>query len=233
MADGSVHSGHRERMRQRYLKEGADGFADHELLEMLLYYAIPRGNTNPLAHRMIEEFGTFYALIESDPIDIARICKVSSNTAILIALQKEVSKRCIQSRWKERAVLDSVSKSASYCKTLLAFQNYEQFYVICLDSKRRFIHAAKVADGTIHQTVVHPRLVVEAAIKYQASGVILSHNHPGGGEKPSFGDITLTAKLHELLTALDIQLVDHIIVSDDKEFSFREHRLIKEESLEE
>jgi len=227
--ESNIHRGHRERMRQRYLKEGADGFADHELVEMLLYYALAQGDTNPLAHKMIQEFGSLSTLIEADILDVSRLCGVKTSTALLFSLQREISKRCMQSRWRDRVVLNSVSKALVYCSSLFMYQNYEQFYTICLDSKQRFIHAAKVADGVIHQAVVHPRLVVEAAFKHQASGVILSHNHPGGSERPSFNDIALTTQLKELLLALDIQLVDHIIVADGKAFSFREHGLLKDE----
>lgn len=232
MADASIHSGHRERMRQRLLTEGTDGFADHELLEMLLYHAVPRGDTNALAHKMIAEFGSLPMLIETDAVDISRICGVGKNTAILITLQKEISKRCMQSRWRDRIVLNSVTKTLEYCATLFTYQNYEQFYVICLDSKRRLIHAAKVAEGTIHQAVVHSRLVIEVAIKHQASSVVFAHNHPGGSEKPSFEDIALTAKLNEILYELDIELTDHIIVADSKGFSFRQNNLIKDEMME-
>lgn len=225
----NIHAGHRERMRQRFLKEGAEGFADHELLEMLLYYANPRGDTNPLAHKMIQEFTSLPSLIEADPVDISRICGVSKNTAILISLQKELSKRCLAVQWRDRPTLNSLEKAKGFCKSLMAYKNREYFYVICLDSKRRVIQNCKISEGTLHEAVVHPRIVVEAVIKHQASSVILCHNHPSGNEKPTFDDVSLTTQLMQVLQAIDVQTVDHIIVAEDRLYSFLENKMIHNE----
>lgn len=227
-----IHNGHRERMRQRFLKENGEGFADHELLELLLYYAVPRGDTNPLAHKMIGEFSSLSQLIEADPVDISRLCGVGLNTAILIGLQKEMSRRSIQAGFRDRPVLNSLERAKGFSVALLTYQNYERFYVVCMDSRRRVIHTAKIAEGTIHEATVHPRLVVEATIKYQASSVILLHNHPGGNYRPSFEDIAITTKLTQLLQAIDVQVIDHIIVAEGRAFSFLENKMMKEESLE-
>lgn len=107
----NVHKGHRERMRQRFLVEGAKGFADHELLELLLYYAVPRGDVNPLAHRMLAEFGTLSMLLSADPADISRRCGVKESTAVLLVLQSALAHRLQQEKWRDKPVLDSVSKA--------------------------------------------------------------------------------------------------------------------------
>ncbi|WMI82173.1 RadC family protein [Anaerotignum sp. MB30-C6] len=227
-----IHSGHRERMRQRFLKEGGEGFHDHELLEMLLFYAVPRGDTNPLAHKMIKEFGSLPTLIEAEPIDISRLCGVGKNTAILVSLQKELSRRCIQARWRDRPVLNSLSRAVEYCISLMAYKNREFFYVICLDNKRRVINTVQVAEGTVNTAAVHPRFVIEAALKLQASAVILTHNHPGGACKPTFEDIQTTTQLGKLLYAIEVQLIDHIIVADDTTFSFLENKFLNKEVME-
>lgn len=231
--NGEIHSGHRERMRQRFLQEGGDGFADHELLELLLYYAVPRGDTNPLAHKLIGEFTSLSQLVAADPVDISRLCGVGLNTAILIALQREMSKRCMQAGFRDRPVLNSLERAKEYCVALLAYKNYEHFYVICMDARRRVIHGAKIAQGTIHEATVHPRFVIEAALKHQASSVLFVHNHPGGNNRPSFDDITLTTKLTQLLHAIDVQVIDHIIVAEGKAFSFLENKMMKDENMEE
>ena len=227
-----IHVGHRERMRQRFLQEGGEGFHDHELLEMLLYYAVPRGDTNPLAHKMIKEFGSLPTLAEAEPLNISRLCGVGKNTAILISLQRELSKRCMQARWRDRPVLNSLTHAVEYCTSLMAYKNREFFYVICLDNKRRVINTVQIAEGTVNSATIHPRFVVEAALKLQASAVILTHNHPGGNCKPTFEDIETTTKLGKLLYAIEVQLIDHIIVADGTTFSFLENKLLKREVME-
>lgn len=227
-----IHNGHRERMRQHFLQGGGEGFHDHELLEMLLYYAVPRGDTNPVAHKMIREFGSLPTLVEAEPIDIARLCGVSKNTAILISLQKEISKRCIQARWRDRPMLNSLSIAVEYCKSLMVYKNREFFYAICLDNKRRVINTVQIAEGTVNSAAIHPRVVVEAALKLQASAVIFTHNHPGGNCKPTFDDIETTTKLGKLLNAIEVQLIDHIIVADTTTFSFLENKLLNRDIME-
>ncbi|AMJ40515.1 RadC family protein [Anaerotignum propionicum] len=232
MAAG-IHSGHRERMRQRFLQEGGEGFHDHELLEMLLYYAVPRGDTNPLAHKMVKEFGSLPTLMEAESMDISRLCGVGINTAILISLQKEISKRCIQARWRDRPTLNSLGLAIEYCKSLMAYKNREFFYAVCLDNKRRVINTVQIAEGTVNSAAIHPRVVMEAALKLQASAVIFTHNHPGGNCKPTFDDIETTAKLAKLLFAIEVQLIDHIIIADGMTFSFLENKLLNKEVMEE
>ena len=169
--NGNIHKGHRERIRERYLQEGPDGFADHEILEMLLYGIIPRGDTNPMAHMLLAE----------------------------------------------------------YCCALLAHCTTERFYVICLDSRRRVIHTTKVADGSVVEALVQPRLVMEAALRYRAAGIVFCHNHPGGNARPSFADVELTNSLRELLCLVNIQTVDHIIVAEGNQYySFSEHEMLKD-----
>ncbi|WP_352399164.1 DNA repair protein RadC [Anaerotignum sp.] len=228
----NIHSGHRERMRQRFFQEGGEGFRDHELLEMLLYYAVPRGDTNPLAHKMIKEFGSLATLVEAEPYDIASLCGININTALLISLQKELSQRCIQARWRNKPVLNSLSLAVEYCLSLMAYKNKEFFYLICLDNKRRVINSVKISGGTVNSAVIHPRFVVEAALKMQASAVIFTHNHPGGSCKPTFEDIETTTKLARLLYAIEVQLIDHIIVADGATFSFLENKLLNKEVME-
>lgn len=176
----NVHKGHRERMRQRFLVEGAKGFADHELLELLLYYAVPRGDVNPLAHRMLAEFGTLSMLLSADPADISRRCGVKESTAVLLVLQSALAHRLQQEKWRDKPVLDSVSKAGAFAVDLLSHYHYERFYVLCLDNRKQLIHSCMISEGTVDESVVYPRLVVEAALRYQASSVILMHNHPGG-----------------------------------------------------
>ncbi len=228
MAD-NLHKGHRERMRNRFLTEGEAGFADHELLELLLFYAVPRGDVNPLAHRILAEFGTLTMLLESDAVEIARRCNIKESTALLLTLQMAFFKRLQKEKWKDKTTIDSVSKASAYAMDLLSHYTYERFYIMCLDTQKRLIHTCLIAEGTLHQAVVQPRKIVEEALKYKASSVILLHNHPSGSVMPSFSDVCLTTNIQKILCAIDIDVVDHIIVADDAYYSFLEHDYLKKE----
>lgn len=229
MGEENLHKGHRERMRKRFLTEGGEGFADHELLEMLLYSAVPRGDTNALAHKMIQEFGSLEMLLESDAVEISKRCGVKESTSVLICLPMELMRRYHQAKWKNPVEIDSVQKAGAYAVDLLGDYHYERFYMLCLDNKRRMIHCSLISEGTVSEALVHPRMVVEAALKYRAASVILMHNHPGGTNKPSFADVELTAKLRKILYEIDIEVADHIIVAENTFFSFLAHDYFQRE----
>lgn len=227
--NGNIHKGHRERIRERYLQEGPDGFADHEILEMLLYGIIPRGDTNPMAHMLLEEFGSLSNLLEADPAEIMKTGGVGKGTAVFLSLVHEMVRRFQREKLEQKATLASSTRAAEYCCALLAHCTTERFYVICLDSRRRVIHTTKVADGSVVEALVQPRLVMEAALRYRAAGIVFCHNHPGGNARPSFADVELTNSLRELLSLVNIQTVDHIIVAEDNQYySFSEHEMLKD-----
>lgn len=221
-----IHEGHRSRVKARYLKEGMDSFEDHQVLEMLLFYAIPLKDTNELAHGMIKEFGSLAGLFEADPKDICNRSGVSENIAILITLIPSLSRRYLKGKWGEKPVLNSSSKAGDYAASLFTGRTYEAFYVICLDSQNRVNFADMVHEGTINEAPVYPRLIVETALRHQANSVILAHNHPGGSLQPSAADTEVTKRITTALDAISIKVVDHIIVAGDKYTSFAEKGLI-------
>jgi len=221
-----LHKGHRQRVKARYLSEGLDAFEDHQVLEMLLFYCIPMRDTNELAHKMIREFGSLATLFEADPKDICRRCGVSENTAVLLSLIPPLSRRYFKGKWGEKPVLNSSSKAGQYAVSLFVGRTYEAFYLICLDAQNRVNHAALVHEGTINEAPVYPRMIVEAALRHQASSVILAHNHPGGSLKPSQADIEVTKRVSTALASISISVVDHIIVAGDKYASFAEMGLM-------
>jgi len=223
----NIHAGHRERVRERFMEEGLDGFKDHEILELLLYYCVRQRDTNALAHKMLKEYGTLHDLLEAHPRDIARRCKVSLNTATLISLCVPLARRYMNGKWGERPVLNSSFKAGEYAMTLFAGRIYEAFFAICLDSQNRVNHAALVHEGTINEAPVYPRLIVETALRHKASSVILAHNHPGGSLKPSVADIEVTKKIYAALKSISINVVDHIIVAGQSYTSFAEQGLIE------
>ncbi len=227
MADAATHGGHRNRVKERYLEEGLDGFQDHQIVEFLLFYCIPMKDTNELAHHMIKEFGNLHDLLEADPRDIARRCDISLNTAILISLVAPLSRRYLKQKWGDRPIVNSSSKAGNYAMTLFAGRIYECFFVICLDSQNRVNHAALVHEGTINEAPVYPRLIVETALRHKANSIILSHNHPGGSLKASNADIDVTRKICQAMKPISVHVVDHIIVAGDHYVSFAEQGLME------
>ena len=223
----NIHEGHRERMRSRLLQEGADGMATHEILEMLLYGTIPRGDTNEIAHHLLDEFGSISNLIEADPHEIAKTAGVGMKSAVFLSLLHELVLRYEREKVEQKPALTSISRSVEYCRALLAFRPAERFYVICLDSRRKILHTSKISEGTVNDAAVSPRMVVEKALRYQATSVLLCHNHPKGSVKPSFDDINLTARLKRMLEPLGVEVVDHIIIGENEYFSFFENDLLK------
>ena len=223
----NIHEGHRDRMRSRFLQEGADGMATHEILEMLLYGTIPRGDTNEIAHHLLDEFGSISNLIEADPHEIAKTAGVGIKSAVFLSLLHELVLRYEREKVEQKPALTSISRSVEYCRALLAFRPVERFYVICLDSRRKILHTSKISEGTVNDAAVSPRMVVEKALRYQATSVLLCHNHPKGSVKPSFDDINLTAGLKRMLEPLGVEVVDHIIIGENEYFSFFENDLLK------
>jgi len=220
----SLHKGHRERLRDRYIAEnGLEGFSDHQILEMLLYYCYPQGDTNEKAHMMLNEFGGLSNLMESNVQDIMRRCNVTKRIAVLITLIPHLSKRYAMSKWSKRALIDSVQKAGEYAKTLFIGKVTEHFYVICLDSQRRLLYPSLVAEGSLNDIAIYPRKIVEEALKHQASYAILAHNHPSGALKPSQNDLDSTFVINRALAPLDITILDHIIVAGEEFYSFSEN----------
>lgn len=224
----NLHEGHRKRLKERFKNEGAKAFDDHQLLELLLFYCIPRRDTNEIAHRIIKEFGSLSMLFSSRPEDIVEKTNITENAAIFLAIQSEVVRRANSGKWNKRETKISSSNDAGeYAVSLLAYENYENFYVISLDSQKRLINSNLVSEGSVDEAFIYPRIVVECALRNKASSVILAHNHPGGKLKPSFQDLESTSKITKALNMIDIEVLDHIIVADNKYFSFADNGLIK------
>ena len=231
---GNIHGGHRERMRSRYLQEGADGFADHELLEMLLYGCIPRGDTNALAHHLLNEFGSFSNLIESSAYEIAKVDGVGLKSAVFLTQLHEAVRRYEKEKLENDSVLDSIPHCVEYCRRLLNRCTTERFYMVCVDSSRKVIHVAKMAEGSVGNVYVSNRRMAEVALRYQSAGVVFCHNHPGGRARPSGEDISLTNTFRQILDYLDIPVFDHIIIGENgRYYSFFENGLLKDKENEE
>jgi len=218
---GQLHKGHRERLRLRFLKEGLDSFEDHQALELLLFQAIPRLDTNPIAHRLMQRFGSFSAVLEADPKDLASVEGVGENAAVFLSMIPQITRRYFHDRVKHsRKPLNNSEAAAEYLVPLMAGRSEEVFYVICLDSQLRVLYPALISEGTVKDALVHPRHVAEAAVRHKAASVILAHNHPAGSVKPSTHDHKLTRNLVQALGGINVHVVDHIIVAGEQIYSF-------------
>lgn len=225
-----VHDGHRERMRERLIDFGGQSFKDHELIEMLLYYAYPRKDTNEKAHNVLDEFGgSITRLINSDPKSIADMCGISLNAATLFSLIGEINRRVSIEKWNRNVVLDKTAVAGEYAISYLNYINIEKLYVVCLNNSMSVIKCVEASSGTVGSVYVDVRKVVEIAVKAGASNIMLMHNHPSGNIKPSYEDIRFTVDCSKALATLNISLKDHIIVADGEYYSFRGDNILPKE----
>ena len=225
--DKNLHDGHRDRMKNRYLADGFNGFEDHEILEMLLYYCYSkRLNTNEVAHKMINQFGSLHNLFEASPQEIMHKCKVTKHVAVMVSMIPQLARRYSLSKWKKRARLLTSKQSGEYCLSLFLGEVNECMYMICLNHQRFITHTEKVSEGTLTQTMVYPRVIVQTALLHKAVAVIITHNHPGGAVTASKSDIELTKAIIRALEAIDIIVEDHIIVAGEEYYSFSEKKTL-------
>lgn len=221
-----MHEGHRSRLKNRFLEEGLDSFEDHQILELLLFYAIPRKDTNELAHSLIKKYGSLSGVLEADPKDMAKTPGLGENSAILLAIIPSLARIYMKDRWGSRPALNSTAKAGEYVLTLFAGRTYEVFYVICLDAQHKVIYPALVHEGTIDQAPIYPRIIVETALRHKAHSVILAHNHPGGSPTPSPQDIEVTKRIRMALEQISISVLDHIIAAGEQYGSCAEKGLL-------
>jgi len=221
------HENHRQRVKDRFLRDGLLGFEDHQALEMLLFYAVPRRDTNALAHKMIKRFGTLHNLMNQDPQVVAKECGISLNTAVLIAMIVPMFNKYSMSRIEKRQPVSNSRKAGELAIKLMQGRRLESFYVICLNSDNRLITAELLSEGTVNETVIYMRNVVEIALKYGAYSVILAHNHPSGLLSASKSDIESTEAIVKLLESVDVKVMDHVIVAGEDYLSFSEKKLMR------
>jgi len=226
-ADEAIHRGHRDRMRRRALEEGLDGFADHEVLELLLFAVLPRVNTNPVAHRLLARFGSLSAVLEADPADLATVPGIGRNGARFLTTLPHVARRYMHDRVRRtNPRLSDPDTVAAYVMPLMAGRAEEVVYLLCLDAQCRVRFPALVASGTVVEAHVHPRQAVETALRHRAASAILAHNHPAGEATPSGADHRMTRRIAEALGSVGVPLLDHVIVAGERVFSFEKEGLL-------
>ena len=218
--------GHRERLRTKFKKTGLSGWQDYEILELILTYCAARIDTKPIAKALLRKFKTLGAVLDADEEDLQSVSGIGFRSAILLKLFREVGEIYLKSGLKKTDSVSSPGAVYDYLAVSLKGKKEEEFKVIFLNSANRPIEIETVQVGTVDKSAIYPRKVVERALKCSAVSVIVAHNHPGGSLKPSEDDIQITEALKSALATVDISLLDHVIISGDGYFSFKEKGIL-------
>ncbi len=219
------HTGHRLRMKERFLKMGLESFEPHEVLELLLTYSIPRRNTNLIAHKLIDTFGSISAVFDAPFEALVSIDGITENSATLIKMIPQIL-RFYTSETDDNKCLNTIERVRKYFSVSFIGLTNEEFKVCCLDNGLNVISCTTVAKGTNKSASISARQIAEAAFKANSTNIIIAHNHPDALCSPSDADKVITRKLRSSLKALDIDILDHIIVGKDGVLSFKEIGLI-------
>lgn len=217
---------HRQRLRQRFLDGGAEAMPDYELLELVLFRAIPRQDVKPLARALLTAFGDFNGVLSADPKRLGEVPGAGPAVVSELKIVEASAHRLARARVLNRHVIDGWQKLLEYCRTTMARREIEEFRVLFLDRKNILIADEAQARGTVDHVPVYPREVVKRALVLNASAMILVHNHPSGDPTPSEADITMTRRVQAAAQALDVTLHDHLVIGQAREVSFRAEGLL-------
>jgi len=218
--------GHKKRLRERFLSAGPEALADYELLELLLSLAIGRKDVKPLAKVLLKKFGSFAGVLDADIRQLLQIDGMGQSSAAAIKLVKESSVKYLRQQSINRSIISSPEALINYCKAAMTGLRDEEFRVIFLNSKNEIIDDEVLCRGTVDQTAVYPRKILERALHHNAASVIFVHNHPSGHPAPSNADKDLTRILKEAVGAVQIKVHDHMIIGREDHFSFAEAGLL-------
>ncbi len=218
---------HRERLRERFLKTGFEGFSEYEALELMLTWAIPRKDVKPIAKELIQRFGSLKAVVDASPEELTAVKGIKERTAAFIRSLKELIVLYHRSGLREGRRISSTGDLLAYLDSAMSGLKDEQFRALFLNSKNEVIADEVVHEGTVNQSAVYPRKVMERALHNNATALIFVHNHPGGQCRPSPQDIKLTKDLVRVARSLQITVHDHIIICRDGHFSFLERGMME------
>ena len=225
-AEAPHYHGHRERLRQRFRSVGADALSDYELLEMVLFRALPRGDVKPLAKSLIKKFGSFAETIHAPEARLREVDGLGDATITELKLIAAAASRIAKGQLQQRTLLSSWNDVIDYCRTSMAFVDKEQFRVLFLDKRNQLIADELQQTGTVDHTPVYPREVIKRALELSATAILLVHNHPSGDPTPSQADVQMTKAIVDIASPLGISVHDHIIVGKNGHASMKGLRLI-------
>ena len=213
-SDGNIHAGHRERMRERFLQNGLQGFNEHEVLEMLLFYVIRRGDTNELAHHILTEFGSLHDVLTADKDTLCRVNGVGDNVEFYLRFLGAFHDYVEQSRIRN-ITMKTYENRCLYFRTKLMSCTDEHFLVACLDDDLKVIRCFTIARGAPGHVTIEMQTLARKVLSVHCSRIIMAHNHPKGRSVPSMEDISSTKTIAKTMKAIDIELIDHIVVGTD------------------
>ncbi len=217
-----IHQGHRDRLKQHFLENGLDTFSDHQILELLLFYVLPRRDTNVLAHRLMQRFGSLSGVLDAPVQELSEVEGIGGGAAAYLKLFSQVARVYLNDKLKDGVLLDTAEKVGEYLIPKYIGIMHELVLLVCMDSKGKVLSCTAVMEGTINATQVSVRKIIETAVRNNAASVILSHNHPSGLAIPSRDDIATTKKIEQALALISVHLIDHIIVADNDWVSLRD-----------
>ena len=211
----AVHDGHRERLKERFRTEGLDGFTEVQVLELLLFYSVPRKDTNEIAHALLEKFGTLAQVLDANPADLEKVPGMGSNSALFLKLLSAAGRRYQISRTESASILRTLEQCGAYLQPRFFGRKHEAVFLLCMDAKCKVLACKQVGEGSVNSAGVPIRRIVETALSANATMVVLAHNHPSGLALPSADDIQTTKRLAVALDTVEITLIDHLVFSDD------------------
>ena len=223
----SIHDGHRQRLKQRFLTEGIDSFTEVQALELALFYCIPRKDTNPIAHGLLERFGSLSQVLEAPVEELTKVDGISENAATFLRFLTEMGRFYQVNRANQHTILDSIERCAEFLVPRFYGRRLETVFLLCLDAKCKLLCCKKVGEGSVNSANVPVRRIVEIALGVNATTVVLAHNHPSGLAIPSADDIQTTYRVAAALDTVDIVLADHIVVSQGEYVSMVQSQFYK------
>jgi len=226
-ASSQDNKDHRKRIKERFRNQGLEPFREYEALELMLTYAIARKDLKPLAKALIKRFGTFQKVLEAPLDELTQVDGMGEHAALLIKLFRDLTQYYLRRTILKRAIISSPADLVTYCTSAMAHLTDEQFRVVYLNAKNEVIKDEIVQEGTIDQTAVYPRKIIEQALQKKAVALILVHNHPSGNPEPSAQDRQLTAAIISAAATMDIRVHDHIIIGRSGYRSFREEGILQ------
>ncbi len=222
MTTQAHHQGHRQRLHKRFEKSGLTGLHDYEIVELILMFVIPQKDTKPTAKKLLTHYKTISAMLNAKPDELEQFSGVGTKTARFLSLFKEVMAYCLLEKYEKQSAISRRKDVEEYLRFHFGMRKDEFVAILFLDNSNRVIATDEMVEGTVNQCVVYPRIIVEKALKYGASSLIMAHNHPGGSVQASESDWQITQRLHTVGKILDITLLDHIIIVRDRVISLRD-----------
>ena len=211
----SIHAGHRQRLKERFLTEGLDNFTDVQVLELALFYCIPQKDTNPIAHALLDHFGSLSQVLEATPAELQKVKGIGENTATFLHLITQIGRYYLVDRVQRVEILTTIEACGRYMVPRFFGRRLETVFLLCLDAKCKVLCCKEVGEGSVNSAGISVRRIVETALGANATSVVLAHNHPSGMALPSAEDIQTTRRVAAALSAVEITLADHIVVADD------------------